>query len=431
MTAQKLLIAALVAVALASCGERDIILPGERVDIRASEVVENEVRALRLPSEVSNASWTHRNGGTDHTITHPMLGASLTRLFVANIGDGNSRRARITADPIVANGLIYTLDARSRVTATSVAGETAWAADVAPRTDGRNDASGGGLAVAQGKVFVATGFGELTVLDAASGAEVWTQDLDAPGGSAPTVVGDLVYLVSRDSVGWAIDVDTGRIRWQLSGTPSVGNFAGGAGVAANSEIAIFPFPSGEVLAAFPKGGLRRWSSVVTGERLGSAAAKISDISADPVIDGNVVYAGNVSGRLVAMELASGERIWTSTDGAVSPVWPAGDSVFLINDVNELVRLDETNGRTIWRVALPNMIERRFGSFQELHANYGPVLAGGRLIVASSDGVIRQFDPTSGALIGTLEIPGGAASNPVVAGGTLYVVNKDGQLVAFR
>jgi len=431
VTAQKILSATLAAFILTACGERDIILPGERIDVRPSTAVENEVRAINLPAQVDNKDWTHRNGGADHAITHPALGTTLARAFTADIGAGNSLRARITSDPVVAGGVIYTLDARSQVTATSTAGATLWAADVSPRVDGGNDASGGGLAVADARVFVTTGFGELTVLDAATGAESWTQDLDAPAGSAPTVFGDLVYVVSRDSVAWAIDVETGRVRWQLSGTPSVGNFAGGAGVAVNSEIAVFPFPSGEVLGAFPKGGLQRWSNVVTGERLGSAAAKISDIAADPVIDGDVVYAGNVSGRLVAMDVASGDRRWTSSEGAVSPVWASGGSVFLVNDINELVRLDASNGTPVWRVDLPNVIERRFGNFQELHANYGPVLAGGRLIVASSDGVIRQFDPTSGALIGTLELPAGAASNPVVAGGTLYVVNKDGQLVAFR
>ena len=65
------------------------------------------------------------------------------------------------------------------------------------------------------------------------------------------------------------------------------------------------------------------------------------------------------------------------------------------------------------------------------AHFGPVLAGGRLIVASSDGLIRAFDPASGALAGSVELPGGAASAPAVAGGVLYVVTKDGKLRAFR
>jgi outer membrane protein assembly factor BamB len=103
----------------------------------------------------------------------------------------------------------------------------------------------------------------------------------------------------------------------------------------------------------------------------------------------------------------------------------------VNDLNQLVRLDNRDGSVIWRVALPDLIERRAGKSRAAVAHYGPILAGGRLIVASSDGLIRQFDPVSGAMVGQIELSGGAASAPVVAGNTLYVVSKNGQLLAFR
>ena len=168
------------------------------------------------------------------------------------------------------------------------------------------------------------------------------------------------------------------------------------------------------------------------DRIGQAASRISDIAGDPVIDGGRVYVGNISGGLVALDAFSGERIWTATEGAVSPVWPTGGSVFLVNDLNQLVRLDASDGSVIWRVQLPEFFDTgTFRSKRTVFAHYGPVLAGGRLIVASSDGQVREFSPTSGALIGATALDGGAASNPVVASGTLYVVTKAGQLVAFR
>jgi outer membrane protein assembly factor BamB len=52
-------------------------------------------------------------------------------------------------------------------------------------------------------------------------------------------------------------------------------------------------------------------------------------------------------------------------------------------------------------------------------------------VASSDGLVRVFDPANGALIGSLPLPAGAAAEPLVAGGTLYVLASDGTLNAFR
>ncbi|PVA08009.1 PQQ-like beta-propeller repeat protein [Thalassorhabdomicrobium marinisediminis] len=426
---------ALTALALiAACAEKDIILPGERVGLRGGApdtVAVNQVRPIALAPAQVNAEWSHRNGGPAHKITHPALDAALSPLFAANIGQGDTRRLRITADPVVSGGRIFTLDAESQVVATAANGETLWSRSLIPPLDNRRDASGGGVAVAGSVVVVTTGFGEAVALDAASGGEIWRQDLDAPGTSAPTIRGDLAYVVARDGRAWAIEMGSGRVRWTLPSAQPEANFSGGAGAAVTGEYAIFPFPTGEVIAAFPEGGLRRWSTVVTGQRPGAAASNISDIAGDPVIDGDRVYVGNISGRVVALQIANGERIWTATEGAVGPVWPAGDSVFMVNDLGELLRLDAANGTPVWRIPLPKFEESNPRRQKTRIAHYGPVLAGGRLVVASSDGIIRQFDPASGALLGTAELPGGAASNPVVANGTLYVVTKRGQLLAFR
>ena len=417
---------------LAACGDRDVILPGERFDIRGSAVTENRAVAVSLPAQVANADWTHRNGSAAHAITHPALGASLTRVFSVAIGEGDSDRARITAAPVVAGGLVYTLDSRARVTALNTSGGTVWSRDLTPRRDQAGDASGGGLTVAGGTLYVTTGFGEISALDAATGGTRWVQDLDAPALAPATVRGDLVYLVSRDSTAWALEAGNGRIAWQQAGAPSTANFGGGAAPAVRDDVVVFPFPSGEVLATYPLGGIPRWQTFVTGERLGSAASLVTDIAGDPVIVGDRVYIGNFGGRTVAIDLQSGERIWTADEGAISPVWPVGNAVFLLNDLNQLVRLDAGSGNPVWRVDLPRFAdETRTRRQNRVYTHYGPVLAGGRLVVASSDGVLRSFDPASGALVGQEALPGGAASAPVVAGRTLYVVSKNGQLHAFR
>lgn len=432
MTLRVSITAALSLVVLAACGEVDVILPGERFDIRAQVVSENQTLPVTLPAAQANGDWGHRNGSPSHSISHPALGTSLTPVFVADIGEGDSKSARITSHPVVSNGLIYTVDARARVTATALDGSSVWARDLTPTRDNPNDASGGGISVGGGQVYVTTGFGEITALNAATGAEIWTQDLDAPANSAPTLRGDLVYVVARDSTAWALDTANGRIRWQRSGAPSTANFAGGASPAVSGEFVVFPFPSGEVLTTYPLGGLTRWQTVVSGDRVGSAASVISDISGDPVIVGDRVYIGNFGGRTVAINLRDGERLWTATEGAASPVWPVGNAVFLVNDINELVRLDAATGNPVWRTTLPTFEdETRTRRQKRVFAHFGPVLAGGRLIVTSTDGLIRQFDPASGAMLGQIALPGGAASGPVVAGQTLYVLSKDGQLHAFR
>ena len=184
-------------------------------------------------------------------------------------------------------------------------------------------------------------------------------------------------------------------------------------------------------AVFSRGGLRRWDASVLGGRPGRALARIDDVTGRPVVADGVIYAANQAGRTVAINAGSGARLWTAGEGAFGTVLPVAGSVFLVSDRNELLRLDASDGTRIWGTELPNFVKDRPRQKSEIFAHHGPVLAGGRLLVASSDGALRGYDPASGALTGVTEIPAGATTAPVVAGQTLYVVNRKGVLLAYR
>ncbi|KJS43754.1 MAG: quinoprotein [Roseovarius sp. BRH_c41] len=437
------LILGLVAVlALTACSKKTQILSGEREGIREvlqSEAAraqtdvtpENQVRPVALPAATVNADWRQRIGSPATRTAHPALGRAPQLAWTVNIGAGDGRRVRITADPVVAQGRVFTLDAEAQVAAVSTAGQLLWTTDLTPANDNSSNASGGGLAYGDGKLFVSSGFGRLTALDPATGAVVWQQELGSTGTGNPAVLDGLVYVVAGDDVAWALETDTGRIAWQLSGTPDIHNVLGGPAPAITDKYVVFAFGAGELQGAFRQGGLRLWDAQIAGERLGVASARVDDITGDPVVVGDRIYTGSHSGRMVALSLGSGNRLWTAEEGPLNPVWPAGDSVFMVTDRNELVRLSTEDGTRIWGHELPLFADRKPKRQAEIVGHFGPILAGGQLILASGDGQLRFFDPASGQLTGARNLPGGATSNPVVAGNTLYVVSKKGQLLAFR
>ncbi len=431
---------ALIAILLivTGCAEKEVLLTGERTDLRTAIGAEAPVRpvnqspAIRLPAQTTNNAWPQRAGSATHTIRHPSFSTAPRALWQVNIGSGNDRRHQISADPVAAGGLIFTLDSRATVTATSASGVTAWSRDLTPAGERADDGSGGGLAVVDGKLFVTTGFSQLVALNAASGNDIWRQNLNAPAMAAPTVSNGVVYIVSRDSRGWAFDAATGRVRWQLQGAPSTTGVVGGASPAVGGNIVVFPMGSTELLATFPKSGLQIWSSIAAGSRLGRVYAGVSDISADPVIVGNTVFVGTPSGRAAALDASDGKAIWTIEQGATGPMIVEGGSVFMVTDKSELRRVNASTGETIWSVTLPYFVPvRKASKIRDVFPHYGPVLAGGRLWVASGDGLLRGFDPSSGGLAATIQMGDTAASRPVVVGGTLYLVGQSGTLMAFR
>ena len=423
--------------ALAAC-ERELILEGERLDPRALspagpvETPPNRIQPIALPAQVNHAAWTHRGGSPTHVITHPALSPQPALMWSAPIGAGEDRRFRITADPVVAEGRIFTLDSQATVTATSADGRTLWRTDITAPWAGRGAGqSGGGLAHADGRLFVTSAYGQLVALDSASGTELWRHRFDAPVTGAPAVRGGQVFVVSTDSAAWALNVADGKVLWQRDGTPAPASMVGGAAPAVTDRLVLLPFPSGEVVAKQRDTGAETWRSRVAGRRIGMANAGVTGISGDPVVVGNTIFVGNRSGRVAALDAGTGALRWSARDGAFGPVWPVGDSLFLISDQGELVRLAAASGERIWAVTLERYLEERERRRAEVVAHYGPVLAGGRLIVASNDGQLRGYDPASGELVFSGSVPGGATSHPVVVGGVLYVVSRDGRLHAFR
>ena len=421
---------------LAACSERELILPGERLDLRApldgTPVPAPEgSRPIALPPQSDLSRWTHTNATPEHRLGQAALGPVRGVVWSAPIGVGDTRRHRITAAPVVADGRVFTLDALAGVMAHDLSGRALWRTDLTPPRERPTDASGGGLAYEGGTLYVTTAFGRLAALDAATGARRWVQRLGAAATGTPTVRDGLVYAVSRDGIGWALDARTGRIAWQIAGLPDAAGVVGPAGPAVSERLAVFPFGSGEVLAAYREGGTAAWRASVTGDRVGRAYAGFDDITGDPVFADGRVYVGNATGRLVALDALTGERIWTAREGALGPPWPAGDSVFAVTDAAQLVRLDASDGAVVWAADLPGFERLRPSRRKAVFEHYGPVLAGGRLLVASSDGLLRSFDPVNGNLVGAVAIPGGATTPPVVVGRTAYLVARDGRLVALR
>lgn len=434
---------------LAACGEREVILPGERFSVRTpledSVPTESNPRPrapeegpasysqpISLPAAQANAEWAQRGGNARHAAPHAALSKAPVAIWASNFGAGNSRKNRISAAPVVAGGRVFAMDAGMTVTALSTGGGLLWQSNLTADFDKGGGVSGGGLASNGAQVFASTAYGEVVAMDAKSGAVVWRQRIDAPAIGAPAIEGNRVYVSGRDGSAWALDTANGKVVWQVFGAPGKSGWLGSAAPTVGDSVVYFPSNSGDLMAVLkPGGGTPVWHSSAAGKRLGRAYASSFDITGDAALVGNTLYAGTGAGRTVAMDAGSGQLIWAAPEGAMGPLAVAGGSVFMVNDEARLVRVDAGDGSLIWSVEMPYFENEKPKKRQAITAHYGPVLAGNRLWVASSDGKLSAFSPTDGALVYQTEMPGGAAAQPAVAGGVLYVVTTKGQVVAFR
>jgi outer membrane protein assembly factor BamB len=427
----------LAALALVACDRGDAALPGERIPVRPDDTpVANPDRAqpVSIPPAVLNADWTHRNGSAGGRLIHPAFRPVPQLIWATDLGLGDAKRRRLLTGPIVAGGLVFAMDAGGQLSAVTREGQLVWRRSLVPPNQLPDSGPGGGMAAVDGVLYVTTGFGQVLALDPRSGGTIWETTLEAPIQAAPVVYDGRVVAVQRDDIAVALDARTGDFLWQVQGAGGTG-LMGGASPAADGLLVIVPFASGEVLGVLGRNGLTVWGTAITGGRRQLARNRINDITGDPVFFGGTVYASNQSGRTVRLDSETGERAWTISEGSYGPAWPVGNAIYLVSDIGSLVRVDAATGEIVWTVPMPELYPNPgiFGRGKPYRAitYYGPILAGGRLWVASGDGLLRAFDPVSGALLTSLDVPGGAAAAPAVAGGVMYITTQDGRLLAFQ
>jgi outer membrane protein assembly factor BamB len=409
-------------------------LPGERVSVLELEhtlspdpkIADVEVR---LPRPYVNPDWPADGGYPSHAMYHLQLGYDLKQAWRSGVGSGSDSEQRLTGQPVVADGKVFAVDSESNVSAFDAAGgKRLWQVDLTPK-DKDSGAIGGGLAYDRGRLFVATAYGDIAALEGTSGKEVWRQHIGIPFRAGPTVSDSRVFAISYDNQVHALSAADGKVIWTYTGVAESAQLLGGASPAVEGGIVVAPLSTGELVALRADGGRTIWTDTLARAGRVSAVGTINDIAGSPVIDRGLVFAVSHSGRMVAIELASGERVWEQEIAGVQAPWIGGNFIYLVTADAEVICLARADGRVRW-VRQLDRFEKPKDKKNPINW-YGPVLASDRLVLLSSRGHALSVSPYTGELLGEIVISDAASLAPVVANGTLYILTDDARLVAFR
>ena len=257
----------------------------------------------------------------------------------------------------------------------------------------------------------------------------WTVKISAPSRAAPTVIDNRVFVVTIDNQIFAFNAEDGDQLWSYQGLDSQAGLVGMASPAANRDIVVPAFSSGELYALRVENGSVAWVESLAARRKNSGLSSISDIRALPVMDKGAVIAVSFGGKIVALDERTGQRLWQREVGGSQTPWVAGNHLFMLTANNELAALGRDEGKVIWVSQLPKYKkeEKREGAI----ALKGPVLAGGRLIIGASNGMMYEVNPTNGKMLREWDIKSEVVVAPIVAGGTLYVLTANGKLNAYK
>jgi outer membrane protein assembly factor BamB len=401
-------------------GNREPILEPKR------GLVPDAVGNVTLPP-VESTEWPQAGRVPSHLGGN--LAGGLTKAWSRDIGRGGDYRARITAQPLVVGGNVYTMDTDGLVSGWNLAGgHELWST----RTRGKKSRStnlGGGICFDSGKIYAATGRAELLALDAASGSILWRKDLPAPARSAPTCVNGQLFVCTIDQKLLALSANGGDRQWSYQATTADIGVLAQASPAYDDGIVVAGFESGDLSAVRADTGTLVWSDNLGTLRGSASLLEFASIRGAPVIKNGIVYAIGFGGLLAGLDLRSGRRVWERDVAGGNTPWIAGDVMYVIDSDQHIAAVDAADGSVFWASPLARFTNPK--KTKGLITWTGPIMVGGKLIAVSTHERMAIIDPVFGKLVSVEHIPSSASVSPVAGEGTMLVLTDDARLTAYK
>jgi outer membrane protein assembly factor BamB len=387
-------------------------------------------QAPAIPPAQPVLEWSQPGGPASNAPPPAMGSPSLEVAWKQKIGNGGGRRSRISAPPIVVGDTIYVLNADHALKALDrTTGREIWAKSLTPSSGRDRVALAGGVAALDGRLFLTSGFGFIAAFDAASGEEIWRAPSATPFHAAPSAAGGRVFAVNNDSELVVFDAASGTQLWSHQAIAEPARILSSSSPAILGDVVVAPFASGQVIAFVPANGRRLWEDALTRAGRLTSLSAINDVSGRPVAIDGFIYAASHSGILAAIDQRTGQRVWARGLASTQTPFVAGDTLFIVTTDAELTAIERTTGRAFWVSKL-----RRYQNEDKKKGRIswtGPVMVGGKLVLASSVGQVAFVDPATGAVERSINIGTPVFIPPITAGGDVFILTDEGELVVLR
>jgi len=234
----------------------------------------------------------------------------------------------------------------------------------------------------------------------------------------PVLVGNLLYVASADGDVFALNAETGKVRWKTNlDLPLSG------GVGFHDGSLFVGAANGFVLRLDAANGSELWRTSVSGEVLSA-----------PQGNGDLVAAQTYDGKLIAFDYETGERRWAHLSdvpvltlrGTSTPII-LGQLVIAGFADGKVLAIDQNSGNVAWeaRIAIP---QGRSEIERIVDIDGSMTLQGAELYVASYQGRVAAVDPRTGRKIWQRNVS--SVSGVSVGFGNVYTADQDGTISAF-
>ena len=310
---------------------------------------------------------------------------------------------------------LFTVDYSGRIVAIDAnSGKDLWSLDL-------TEPVSAGPAVADGKLVVGTNNGKVIAVDLSDHKTAWSSVTTSEVLATPTIAEGFVFVHTMDGGLSALSLVDGRQLWRFThNLPPLVLRVGSSPVVSNTNV-ISGFSTGKLLAINKQEGTVDWAQDIAHPKGKTDLQRMVDISADPVLKDDMVYAASYQGSLVALNANNGHLVWDRDISSFSGLSLDSKLIYVAATNGDVVAVDQKTGATFW--LQPGLHGRILSK---------PALSDKYVVLGDDDGLIHWLDKNTGKIVGRFQLDKrGVDATPIIHNNIVYILGRSGKLVALE
>ncbi len=289
----------------------------------------------------------------------------------------------------------------------------------------RDPGHDGGLsstpATGSGMVVIGDRNGQVIAVDAETGATRWSTEVSAEIIAAPLITDGKVIVRASDGRVFGLNATDGVRGWVFDrGIPNL-SVRGNSAPVATQGLVLVGNDDGSVIALRAEDGMQIWEQYVVQAEGRTELERMADIDGEIKVGASSVYATSFYGESMAIDLASGQALWTRETGSYAGLELLSDRLILADKAGSVWALDRSNGSSLWR---QESLARRWLTTPTLHGDY--------VVLGDVEGYLHWLNTSDGSLVARQRVDREPIrATPLSApNGMLIVVSVEGKMAAY-
>ena len=327
--------------------------------------------------------------------------------------------------PAIVGDNIFAASRDGRVYAfEKLSGKKLWSVDLSDQPfyeEKRSARLSGGLAAADGRIYVGSENGQMLALKQETGELIWHTDVGGEVLATPATDSGKVVISTGAGQLLALNGETGKIDWTVTSEQPNLTLRGTAAPVIAAGGVLYGRADGKIgIVLLQNGQLVNETRVATPHGQ-TDLDRMVDVDAAPVIVDDELYAVAYNGQLISRKLISGDELWKRKYASYQDMGIGVNDIAITDSKSHIYLIDRSTGTEKWS---NTQLE-----YRNLTA---PLVLGDYIVVGDGEGYLYWISQTTGKIAAMQEVDSaGLYATPIIDGDLIYIQTRGGELVAIK